>query len=69
LGDVYIMAYIDKDGDGPSEGEPAAATRHTIAVGDQNISGIHLLIVDKPEIGHLTPSTTPHIKDKGHHGT
>lgn len=54
LGEISIVSFIDADGNGPSEGEPAAMIEHTIVAGT-DISGLDLTLTDSPNLGALKP--------------
>lgn len=55
LGDVYIVGFVDVDGDGPSATDPAARTADPISIGKEDIGGLNLTLSDTPELGDLTP--------------
>ncbi len=52
-GDIHVVAFIDLAGDGPSPGDPAGAV--SVDVGDEDLSGVEILISDEPDLGDLTP--------------
>jgi hypothetical protein len=48
-GKVDIIAFIDVDGDGPTEGDPAGATPDPIEVLEAPIADISIPVTDEPE--------------------
>jgi len=53
LGSVQLVAFVDVDGDGPSEHDPAGML--PIEVQDNPVSGIVLTLSDNADLGNLTP--------------
>lgn len=54
-GELSVVAFLDADGNGPSEGEPAARIEGTITVADADITGLSLTLSDAPNLGDLKP--------------
>ncbi len=54
-GELHIVAFIDKEGDGPSSDDPAAKSDGPIAIGEADITGIDLILTDDPDLGTFTP--------------
>jgi len=54
-GPIYVVAFIDIDGDGPSATDPAAATMEPVVVGGEDLTGVDLTLSDTPDLGELTP--------------
>lgn len=55
FGDVYVMAFMDKDGDGPSPTDPTAVVG-PLTLGDENIAGVVLMLSDSGDLGPLSLS-------------
>jgi hypothetical protein len=55
FGDVWIVSFIDANGNGPDAGEPAARVKDAVKIGSENISNITLELSDSPDLGKLTP--------------
>ncbi|MEE2750849.1 MAG: hypothetical protein VX519_05425 [Myxococcota bacterium] len=53
LGSVQLVAFVDVDGDGPSEHDPAGML--PIEVQDAPVSGLVLTLSDNADLGNLTP--------------
>jgi len=49
LGEVNLVAYLDRDQNGPSPDEPMALLEDTVDVGEVDIPGIELLLVAEPD--------------------
>ncbi len=56
LGEVSIVAYIDADGNGPSDGEPAAKLDR-VKVGTTEQDDLDLILSDAPNLGSLKPAS------------
>ena len=56
LGEVYLVAFIDQDGDGPTDSDPAGYTTNPVDIGDDEISGVEIVIQDDADLGAFTPS-------------
>jgi hypothetical protein len=54
-GPIYVVAFIDIDGDGPSATDPAAATLEPVVVGAEDLTTVDLTLSDAPDLGELTP--------------
>ena len=54
-GTVHIVAFIDKAGDGPSSDDPAAKSDGPVAIAEEDISGLDLILQDDPDLGTCTP--------------
>lgn len=57
FGEVHLVAFIDRTGDGPSPDDAAATTKVNIATLD--IAGLELVLTDEPDLGGLTPGSPP----------
>lgn len=55
LGEVYVVAFVDLDSDGPSPTDPAGRTADTVTVGAEDVAGIDIELSDSPDLGDLTP--------------
>lgn len=55
FGEVSVVAFLDADGNGPSDGEPAARVDGTLKIEDKDIGGITLTLSDNPDLGDLKP--------------
>jgi hypothetical protein len=53
FGEVHLVAFVDVQGDGPSPTDPAGTVKLT--VGDDDLTGLELEILDEPDLGPLTP--------------
>ena len=58
FGELYIVAFIDKDGDGPSPTDPAGRTVEPLVIGAEDIKDVELVLSDEPDLGPLTPGGT-----------
>ena len=54
-GTLHIVAFIDKQGDGPSSDDPAAKSDGPEAIAEEDISGLDLVLKDDPDLGTFTP--------------
>ena len=52
-GALHIVAFIDKDGDGPNAGDPATKTE--IEVGAEDVTGVDLVLQDGFDLAADTP--------------
>jgi hypothetical protein len=57
FGDLYLMAFIDQNRDGPSPDDPAAVVKVTIA--NDSIPNVSLALSDEPDLGPFAPGATP----------
>ncbi|MFT5584912.1 MAG: hypothetical protein ACI9VR_002500 [Cognaticolwellia sp.] len=57
FGEVHLVAFIDRTGDGPSPDDAAATTKLDITTVD--ITGLELVLTDEPDLGDLTPGAPP----------
>ena len=57
FGDLYLMAFIDQNRDGPSPDDPAAVAKVTIA--NDSIPNVSLALSDEPDLGPFAPGATP----------
>ncbi len=55
FGELYIVAFIDKAGDGPSADDPAAMTNGPLQIAESDIKDITLALSDTPDLGAFTP--------------
>lgn len=55
FGEVSVVAFLDADGNGPSDGEPAARIEGTLKIEDQDLPNLVLALTDNPELGDLKP--------------
>ena len=55
FGDIYVVAFVDAVGDGPSPDDPAARLEDPVKVGGSDISGLSLVLKDNADLGELTP--------------
>jgi hypothetical protein len=54
-GSLYVVGFVDIDGDGPSTSDPAGMLEEPIVVGDAAISELVLTLSDAPDLGNFTP--------------
>jgi hypothetical protein len=54
LGKVRLVVFIDTDGNGPSEGDPAGLSDE-FTVGDDAVDGITVHLTDDPDLGSFAP--------------
>jgi|GEM_PF-1594360 len=54
-GELHIVAFIDKEGDGPSSDDPAAKSDGPIAIAEADITDVELKLTDDPDLGTFTP--------------
>ena len=54
-GTLHIVAFIDKQGDGPSSDDPAAKSDGPVAIAEEDITGLDLILTDEPDLGTFTP--------------
>lgn len=55
FGGLYIVAFIDRGGDGPSADDPAGRTPEPVVIGSEPINDIVLAVTDQADLGELTP--------------
>ena len=58
LGEVIIVAYLDKDENGPSKGDPAGKSR-VFTLGSDTISDINIILRDGVDLGKYKPWDAP----------
>ena len=58
-GEVAVVGFLDADGNGPSDGEPAALTDPPLTIGDKAITGVTLTLSDTPDLKDLKPPGGP----------
>jgi len=54
-GDVRIMSFIDTSDNGPSPGEPAGGWEPVITIGSEPVTGIDIVLADRPDLKDLAP--------------
>ena len=54
-GELHVVAFIDKEGDGPSSDDPAAKSDGPITIADADVTDVELKLSDDPELGTFTP--------------
>ncbi len=54
-GAIRLMAFVDQNGDGPSQDDPVLAWPEPIVIGDADVTGIDLALTDEPQLHDLTP--------------
>jgi hypothetical protein len=59
FGDVRIVGFLDQTGDGPSKDDPACAWAGVLAIGQDPITNVDLVLSDTPDLGDLTPGSQP----------
>ncbi len=57
FGPVHLVAYIDRDDNGPSEGEPVATL--AVEVGATPITDLALVLDPNNDLGRLAPGAPP----------
>ena len=57
FGEVHLVAFIDRTGDGPSPDDPAATVKLNITT--QDVADVALVLADDPDLGDLTPGSPP----------
>jgi len=57
FGEVHLVAFIDRTGDGPSPDDPAATVKLDITT--QDVAALELVLTDEPDLGDLTPGSPP----------
>jgi hypothetical protein len=57
LGEVHLVAYLDRNNNGPSAGEPVAT--QVVQVGSSEISPISLVLSVGTDLGRLAPGAPP----------
>ncbi|MED5372150.1 MAG: hypothetical protein VX899_14120 [Myxococcota bacterium] len=57
FGEVHLVGFIDRSGDGPSSDDPAATAK--VEIGDQDVTGVTLTLSDEPDLGELAPGAPP----------
>lgn len=57
FGEVHLVAFIDRAGDGPSPDDAAATLKVTI--GAEDVAELSLALSDEPDLGGLTPGAPP----------
>ena len=55
FGSLQVMAFIDTADDGPSAGEPAGLWGTPLDIKDQPITGVDIVLSDRPELKDLAP--------------
>jgi len=55
FGELNIVAFIDKESDGPSADDPAGRTSEPLVVGAEDIADIVITLTDAAELGTLAP--------------
>ncbi len=55
FGKVYIVAFIDKKGDGPSSDDPSGRIADQVEIGTKPVTGLTLTLKDDADLGNLTP--------------
>jgi hypothetical protein len=56
FGTVRLMAFIDQNGDGPSQDDPALAWPDPIVIAGVSIPGIDLVLTDEAKLHDLAPN-------------
>lgn len=70
FGEVYVVAFIDRTGDGPSADDPRGRLENAVKVGTEPITGLTLTLTDNGNLGELMPGGNPHPPgDAGPTGT
>ncbi len=54
-GAVKVVGFLDQTGDGPSEDDAAMIWEEPLVVGEEDITGIDLVLGDKVDLSSLTP--------------
>lgn len=54
-GEVAVVGFLDADGNGPSDGEPAGLLDPALKIADQPIAGVNLVLTDNPDLKDLKP--------------
>lgn len=55
FGELHIVAFIDKEGDGPSADDPATKTDGPLTIAEEDVSDVKLVLSDSPDLGNFTP--------------
>lgn len=55
FGTVRLMAFIDENGDGPSESDPVMAWPDPVEIGEADIGGLDFKLTDEPQLHDLAP--------------
>lgn len=55
FGEVYLVAFIDQKGDGPSADDPAGRVADAVKIGTEDVAGIKLVLTDDADLGDLAP--------------
>jgi hypothetical protein len=55
FGEVKIVGFLDQTGDGPSDDDAAMIYDQTVDIGDVDITGLELVLVDGADLASLTP--------------
>ncbi len=54
-GEFWIVSFIDANGNGPDQTEPAGRVPNAVKVGSESISGLDISVADEPDLGELKP--------------
>lgn len=57
FGDVYVVAFVDQKGDGPSADDPAGRLKDAVKIGSTDVTGLKLVLTDNADLGDLAPGT------------
>ncbi len=57
FGEVHLVAFIDRAGDGPSPDDAAATVK--VSIGAEDVPDLSLALSDEPDLGGLTPGAPP----------
>ncbi|MDP7114302.1 MAG: hypothetical protein QGH45_20190 [Myxococcota bacterium] len=55
FGEVKIVGFLDQTGDGPSDDDAAMIYDQSVDIGDVDITGLELVLVDGADLASLTP--------------
>ena len=64
FGPVHIVAFIDKEGDGPSLDDPAGRTTDPLVIASEDIADVTIALSDTPDLGNLAPGGTGALPGK-----
>jgi hypothetical protein len=64
FGPLHIVAFIDKDGDGPSLTDPAGRTADPLVISAEDIADVVIVLTDEPDLGNLAPGGTGALPGK-----
>ncbi len=58
-GEVFLVAFVDVDGNGPDGTDPAGRTTTAASVSSTPVEGLDVVLSDTPDLGDLAPAGPP----------